>query len=237
MNERRQWQSFPQFVLPILWPHPDCKGFLVSVMRNKKSGRNGAARVTFSSFFVDSWIDFSRPKILSIFCIYLPNAEHTPYEGLCFIPGPIRTTVLINIAVSHIASPAVESFKVAARIIYNDAMLLLNRHKIGSTQGPFTVWLSNTVKLIKSRWICWTGHVARIETVNVRKKICTAARSSVTSPMPKFEDNNKFKLTSVELWNSGRDRKDRKLENVAQKGASWFALLIKHYCGDQIKKD
>ena len=37
------------------------------MIRNKKS----AARVTFSSLFVDSWIDFSRPKILSIFCTYL----------------------------------------------------------------------------------------------------------------------------------------------------------------------
>jgi len=35
--------------------------------------------------------------------------------------------------------------------------------------------------------------------------------------MPKFEDNIKIKLTSIELWNPGRDRKNRKLENVAQR--------------------
>jgi len=65
----------------------------------------------------------------------------------------------------------------------------------------------------------WTKHVARIEIVNVYTKMWAAAWSPVTRPMFKFKDNNiKIKLTSVELWNPRRDRKNRKLENFVQRG-------------------
>jgi hypothetical protein len=50
---------------------------------------------------------FKAESHVLVFYSFLPNPEHTPYEGFCFIRGPIRTTVVTNITVSHIASSAV----------------------------------------------------------------------------------------------------------------------------------
>jgi hypothetical protein len=81
---------------------------------------------------------------------------------------------MTNISQPHrqYSDPAVRSIKVAARIVYHDARILLERHERGSTQGTFTY----DIKYYKGNKIkvdVLGGRVARIVTVNVHTKIWT----------------------------------------------------------------
>ena len=110
LHRKHEWKKKTTVVstilLPILWPHLDCKGCwlsTISVIRNKKLCSICHVFVTFRRL-MDRF--FKAENHVLVFYSYLPNPEHTPYEGLCFIPGPIRTIVVTNMTVSHIASSA-----------------------------------------------------------------------------------------------------------------------------------